>query len=86
MSDSQIDAILRALGSNGVHARASHDGDVRSPRENAKTPASGSTEAALIQLTPVPDRLLDLNVAWISSLEEAWLSRSDLKGAKSFKR
>ena len=86
MSNAQIDAILRALGSSSVDNYVGIDGYVRSARANDKAAASASAEASLVHLTPVPDRLLDLSIERNYELEQSWLLQSELKGARTFKR
>eukprot|EP00892_Ulva_mutabilis_P005081 jgi/Ulvmu1/2945/UM149_0028.1 len=87
MSDAQIDAILRALGSKSAHDAAARDVGVRFPPDRVKkNAASASAEAGVAELTQVPERLLDLKAAWIAESEGVWISQSELATRNSLKR
>lgn len=86
MSDGEIAAILRALGSTETGHPVEDERRVRSLKANGRAVPSTYPEADLIHLTPVPERLLDLKIGLKSDVERTWLSRSELSTIKSPKR
>lgn len=87
MSDGQIAAILRALGSSKTHHSAADESRVRPSQTDVQPVASNSpAEAGLAYLTPVPQRLLDLKVDLSPDAESEWWAASELSTIKSSAR